>query len=292
MIPLRDTIESRRTPYVTWGLIALNIAVFCYERSLGAAFLPGFLEGFGLVPARFTDPLWAASASFLPGTGISILMSLFLHMNWAHLAANLWTLWIFGDNVEDRMGHARFLLFYFLTGLLAGVVHCLVHPHSTIPAIGASGSIAGVLGAYILLFPKSRIVVAIPIGLFFFFARLPAIFYLLIWIGTQIVSGTMASLGSESMEGIAWWAHTGAFLSGVAICRSFLLPAPRPVLRPRLELHWPRLERKWPESNSLPSHRLSSQGGIAPALSRSLGLRAVSGWRSSPSATSAASPRQ
>ncbi|HET9886273.1 MAG TPA: rhomboid family intramembrane serine protease, partial [bacterium] len=117
MIPLRHTVASRRTPYVTCGLILLNIAVFCYERTLGAAFLPGFLEGYGLVPARFTDPWWSASANVPTSAAISILMSMFLHLNWAHLAANLWTLWIFGDNVEDRMGHARFLLFYFLTGL-------------------------------------------------------------------------------------------------------------------------------------------------------------------------------
>jgi membrane associated rhomboid family serine protease len=277
---------------MTWGLIALNIVVFCYERSLGGAFLPGFLEGYGLVPARFTDPWWATSASVPSTAAISILMSMFLHLNWAHLVANVWTLWIFGDNVEDRMGHARFLVFYFLAGLLAGVVHCLVHPHSTIPAIGASGAIAGVLGAYLVLFPQSRIVVAIPVLLFFFFARLPAIFYLLIWVGTQVASGMMASLGPEHIEGIAWWAHTGAFLSGVAICRSFLLPPPRPILRPRFELPWPCLERKWLGSHPLPSLRLSGQGGIAPALSRSVGPRAVSGWRSTPSATLAASHRR
>jgi membrane associated rhomboid family serine protease len=250
MIPLRDTAPCRRTPIVTWVLLASNVAVFLFELTLGPDSLQRFLEDFGLITARFTDPLWAASSAFPTAPAISTLTSMFLHLNWAHLLANLWTLWIFGDNVEDRMGHARFLLFYILMGLLAGVVHCLVHPHSTIPAIGASGSVAGVLGAYLVLYPRARIVVAVPLFLFFFFARLAAVCYLILWIATQVMSGTLASLGVEPVDKIAWWAHTGAFLAGIAMCQSFLLPAPPPVLHPRRAVHM-------------------RKGGIAPALTRS-----------------------
>ena len=282
MIPLRDTVPSRRTPLVTWTLIALNAAVFFFELSLGPAPLQRLFEGFGLVAARFTDPLWAASMGYPTGTTIPIFTSMFLHLNWAHALVNLWTLWIFGDNVEDRMGHARFLLFYILTGLLAGIVHCLVHPHSTIPAIGASGAVAGVLGAYLVFFPKARIVVAFPVLLFFFFARLPAVFYLLSWIGSQVICGAMASLGTD-IDKIAWWAHTGAFLAGISICRSFLLPAPPPLAYRRYQVHWPLLDQqKWPGSHRIPGHRFSRQDGIAPAPSHSQYPRAVSASRSNP----------
>jgi membrane associated rhomboid family serine protease len=250
MIPLRDTAPCRRTPIVTWVLLAANAAVFLVELTMTPISLHRFLEDFGLIAARFNDPFWAASSAFATAPAISTLTSMFLHLNWAHLLANLWTLWIFGDNVEDRMGHARFLLFYILMGLLAGVVHCLVHPYSTIPAIGASGSVAGVLGAYLVLYPRARIVVALPLFLFFFFARIPAVCYLILWMATQVMSGTMTSLGVEPLDKIAWWAHTGAFLAGIAICPSFLLPAPAPILPPSRAVHM-------------------RKGGIAPALTRS-----------------------
>ena len=270
VIPLRDSVPSRRTPVVTWALIAINAAVFLFELTLSPAPQQRLFEGFGLIAARFTDPLWTSAGGAPVPNAVSIFASTFLHLNWAHLLANMWTLWIFGDNVEDRMGHARFLLFYLLTGLLAAIVHCLIHPHSTIPAIGASGSVAGVLGAYLMLFPRARIVVAIPVLFFLFFVTLPAIFYLLIWFGSQVVSGTFASLGGENISKIAWWAHTGAFLAGVTLCRNFLLPAPLPILKPRYEVHWPRLDQqKWPGRDRLPSHRFARQDGIPPALSRS-----------------------
>ena len=269
MIPLRDTIPHRRTPVITWALIAINVAVFLFELTLGAESLQRIFETFGLVAVRFTDPLWSSEAGIPAGNTISIFASTFLHLNWVHLLANMWTLWIFGDNVEDRMGHARFLLFYILTGLLAAIVHCLIQSHSAVPAIGASGSVAGVLGAYLMLFPRARIVVAIPVLFFLFFATLPAIFYLLIWFGSQVISGTLASLGGENIDKVAWWAHIGAFLAGVAICRDFLLPAPPPILKPRFEVHWPRLsQQKWPGRDRLPSHRFARQDGIAPILSR------------------------
>src|SRR5256885_2784605 len=183
---------------------------------------------FGLVPARFAHPDWAAAVGFPLDTYWPILTHQFLHGGWLHIIANMWTLWIFGDNVEDRMGPLRFVIFYLLCGALAGLVHMLTNPDSTVPSVGASGAIAGVLGAYIILFPTARLVVMIPILFFPFFFEVPAVFYLGIWFFMQLFSGTMALAGAGEVGGIAWWAHIGGFLTGLLLCGLFLRrPAPR-----------------------------------------------------------------
>ena len=141
-----------------------------------------------------------------------------------HIIGNMWALWIFGDNVEDRMGSLRFLIFYVLCGLVAGVVHWATNPHSTIPTIGASGAIAGVLGAYFVLFPTARVIAMFPVFFIPFFFGLPAVTYLAVWFLTQLFSGTAALLGPENVSGVAWWAHVGGFLAGIIAYRFFLHP--------------------------------------------------------------------
>jgi membrane associated rhomboid family serine protease len=145
---------------------------------------------------------------------------MFLHGGWMHMIGNMWTLWIFGDNVEDRMGPIRFLFFYLSCGLAAGLVHWFTNPHSTIPTVGASGAIAGVMGAYLFLFPHSRVVVLLPILLFPFFFELPAVTYLGFWVLTQVFSGTLSLASPTDVGGVAWWAHVGGF--GVGILLQFL----------------------------------------------------------------------
>jgi membrane associated rhomboid family serine protease len=192
-----------------------------------------FLLHYGFVPAVYfhvshVQP-WNFPARFVP-----MLSSMFLHGGWMHLIGNMWTLWIFGDNVEERMGRRRFLVFYLLTGIIAGITHELTNVDSTVPTVGASGAIAGVLGAYFVLFPHSRIIVLVPIFFFPFFFEVPSVLYLLFWFVSQLFAGTLAGLNAKNVEGVAVWAHAGGFVAGLVLHRFFLLPqraAPRPFQR-------------------------------------------------------------
>jgi membrane associated rhomboid family serine protease len=203
MIPLRDIIPSRTTPVVTISLIALNVLVFVYELSLGRA-VDVFTLYYGLVPAAFS---W-----------VNVFTSMFLHGGFMHVAGNMLYLWIFGDNVEDRMGHGRFLVFYLLCGVAAALAQTVTAPESAIPMVGASGAIAGVMGAYFVLYPRSRIVALIPIFFFFQVVEVPAIFFLGIWFLMQFVSGvgSIVSVGQNTATGgIAFWAHVAGFVAGI-----------------------------------------------------------------------------
>src|SRR6266850_7906142 len=224
MIPLRDTIPSRGTPVVTWALIAVNAIVFLCELAVGPENLERWVYLLGLVPARYSHPDWARGIGFPIDHYASFVTSMFLHGGWMHLIGNMWTLWIFGDNVEERMGRARFLLFYLACGLAAGITHWFTNAHSTMPTVGASGAIAGVLGAYFVLFPRSQIVVLVPIFFFPFFFELPAVTYLLFWFLSQVLGGTLAGLSASQVGGIAFWAHVGGFVAGVVLHRLFILP--------------------------------------------------------------------
>jgi membrane associated rhomboid family serine protease len=224
MIPVRDTVPSRSTPVVTWTLIAVNAAVFAYELTLDPEDLERLFYLFGMVPARYSHPGWARWAGLPMDDYWPFLTCVFLHGGWMHVIGNMWTLWIFGDNVEDRMGRTRFLIFYLLTGVAAGVTHWLTNVDSTMPTVGASGAIAGVLGAYFVLFPFARIIVLFPVFFIPFFFELPAPLYLLFWFVSQLFAGTLAGLGPESVGGVAWWAHVGGFGAGVVLHRLFLLP--------------------------------------------------------------------
>jgi membrane associated rhomboid family serine protease len=204
MIPLRDVIPSRTTPYVTFALIVLNTLVFVYQLSLGRA-IEEFILYFGLIPAAFS---WVA-----------VVTSMFLHGGLLHFGGNMLYLWIFGDNVEDRMGHGRFLVFYLLCGTAAALAQTISSPDSVVPMVGASGAIAGVMGAYFVLYPRSRIVTLVPLFVFIQIVEVPAIFFLGIWFVMQLLSGvgSMATAtGGEPGGGIAFWAHAAGFVAGIS----------------------------------------------------------------------------
>jgi membrane associated rhomboid family serine protease len=170
-----------------------------------------------MVPARYTHPEWATLVGFPVDDFWPFLTSMFLHGGWLHIITNMWALWIFGDNVEDRMGPVRFLIFYLLCGLFAGITHWFMNPDSTIPTVGASGAIAGVMGAYFILFPRSRVIVLLPILFIPLFFELPAIVYLGIWLFSQLFSGTLSVAATSDVAGIAWWAHVGGFIAGMLL---------------------------------------------------------------------------
>jgi membrane associated rhomboid family serine protease len=207
MIPLRDSTPSRHFPLVTVFLILINLYIFYYQSQLGADF-EKFIYIFGMIPARFTE------FGMTPPEYYPFLTSMFLHGNWTHVIGNMWILWLFGDNVEDHMGRGKFLLFYLLCGLAAGFTHLFVNPTSTIPVVGASGAVAGVMGAYFLMFRHARVLTLVPP---FFLFTIPAWIYLGIWIVTQLWCGTSASCGQ-----IAFWAHIGGFATGMLLHRFFI----------------------------------------------------------------------
>jgi membrane associated rhomboid family serine protease len=210
MIPLRDTVPSSRFPLVTVAIIGVNVLVFLVEINLGPVGLEGFFQTWGIVPLRFTHPRFQSGGNYL-----TLLSSMFMHGGWMHIIGNMWSLWIFGDNVEDRMGRGSFLLFYLLSGLAAGAVHIVTNPGSTVPTVGASGAIAGVMGAYLLLFPHSSVVTLVPIFFFLQVVEVPAILFLGFWFLSQLFSGTLAlAVAGTQAGGVAWWAHIGGFVVG------------------------------------------------------------------------------
>ncbi len=234
MIPLRDLNPSRGRPLVTIVLIAVNAVLFLYELTLGDH-LQGFLAQSAFVPARlFSDAPGGGWGYGVP----SALLSMFLHGGWMHFLGNMLFLWIFGDNVEDRLGHARFLFFYLGCGYVATFAHAIADANSQMPAIGASGAIAGVLGAYVFLFPKARVVTLVFLGFFYTTAEIPAVVYLGIWFLMQAFSG-VASLGAGTagQGGVAWFAHIGGFIAGplllwVLLDKNRRLPPAPPRLEP------------------------------------------------------------
>jgi len=222
MFPIQDSVPSRSVPVMTRALILIIAIVFFFELSLPQASVEQLFYLFGIVPARFTHPDWAAYVGFPVDSYWPFLTHQFLHGGWLHIIFNMWTLWIFGDNVEDRMGPLRFGIFYLTCGILAGVTQLLTNSDSTVPSVGASGAIAGVLGAYLLFFPTARLVVMFPIFFFPFFFEVPAVLYLGIWFFSQLFSGTLALAGPQNVGGIAWWAHVGGFVGGMLLCGLFV----------------------------------------------------------------------
>jgi membrane associated rhomboid family serine protease len=216
MIPLRDTIPSSSFPIVTAGLITANALAFFYELSLGRE-LESFVMHYGAVPRRFFAPDTSLLERFFP-----LFISMFLHGGWVHLVGNMLYLWIFGDNVEDRLGHGRFLVFYLLCGLAAALAQISLNPASRIPMVGASGAIAGVLGGYLLLFPHSRVLALVPIVFFLQLVEIPAFIFLVFWFFIQFMSGAAAIATTQATAGgVAWWAHIGGFMSGLALVYVF-----------------------------------------------------------------------
>jgi membrane associated rhomboid family serine protease len=222
MFPIQDSVPRRSVPVVTRALILINALVFFFELMLPRHGVEQIFYLFGIVPARLTHPDWAAYVGFPAHSYWTLLTHQFLHGGWLHIIVNMWTLWIFGDNVEDRMGPLRFAIFYLTCGVLAGITQVLANPDSTLPSVGASGAIAGVLGAYLLLFPTARLIVMFPIFFFPFFFEVPAVLYLVLWFLIQLFSGAAALAGPQQVGGIAFWAHIGGFVSGMLLCQLFL----------------------------------------------------------------------
>ncbi|MDB6034655.1 MAG: rhomboid family intrarane serine protease [Verrucomicrobiales bacterium] len=221
MLPLRDDIPSRTFPGMTLAIIILNVFSFFHEIRLGDE-LNDFVLTWSLIPARYTDSFVASHFSLLE-QAIPFFSSMFLHGGWAHLLGNMWVLWIFGDNVEDRLGHFQFLLFYLLGGTAAALLHIFTNVGSPVPTVGASGAIAAVMGAYFRFFPHARVHTIIPpffLGPIF---NLPAVLFLGAWFLLQFFNGARAS---GKMEGVAWWAHVGGFLFGMGVAL-FIYHRPR-----------------------------------------------------------------
>jgi len=206
MLPLYDTVRIRRFPLVNVALIAANVLVFLYELQLSPSALKSFIFTWALIPAHLiSDPSTAWT---------TIFSAMFLHGSWVHLLGNMWFLHIFGDNVEARMGKLRYLLFYLLSGVAAVLLQTYLQPDGQQPMIGASGAIAGVLGAYLISFPRARIASLVPILFIFTIIEVPAALFLIIWFLIQVYSGLFAMQGA-SASGIAWWAHIGGFIFGL-----------------------------------------------------------------------------
>lgn len=213
MIPLRDNIPHNRKPIITVLILAVNVMVFLYELSSGEG-LREFVYSYGFVP----QSLFLPAGLFLKLK--PLFTSIFLHGGWTHLIGNMLFLWIFADNVEDRLGHFNFLVFYIGCGVIASLVHLIMNTHSNIPTVGASGAIAGVLGAYMVMFPNARILTVIPFFIFLHIAEVPAFIFLGIWFIYQFFLG-IGSIGSSIGGGIAFWAHIGGFIAGIALLRLF-----------------------------------------------------------------------
>ena len=204
MIPLRDTQPSYTYPFVTVLIIAINVLIFLYEFSLDRFELNHFIVQYGMIPARFE---WS-----------DVVSSIFLHGGWMHLIGNMWFLWIYGDNVEDILGHMQYALFYVICGIAASFIHLVFNADSRVPTVGASGAIAGVMGAYMVKFPHSRILTLVPVFVFITTMEIPAFLILIYWFVIQFFSG-VGEIGHShlSQGGVAWFAHVGGFLAGIVL---------------------------------------------------------------------------
>lgn len=222
MIPIRDDQPRFSTPFVNYFIIALNVAVFLFEQSIEYQNPRGYVAlmyAFGVVPRHITQALTGAGHFSLAGAFLPILTSMFLHAGWLHVIGNMWFLWIFGDNVEDYLGHFQYLLFYLICGFAAAVTHILLNAGSNLPTVGASGAISGVMGAYLLLYPRSKVQTWV---VFIFFWWLPAWLFLIYWFALQLLSGaqTVGQTGRET-GGVAVWAHVGGFVAGLILIKIF-----------------------------------------------------------------------
>jgi membrane associated rhomboid family serine protease len=214
MIPLRDTIPSRHWPVMNLLLIITNLAVFYHQFGLPPEDHARLIAQFGLNPVDLVNTVIQGRPQLIP-----LFSSMFLHGDWLHLIGNMWVLWLFGDNVEDKMGHWRFVAFYLFAGLVSGLVQVYFNPAAAVPTIGASGAIAGVMGAYFFMYPKARIVTLVPIFIIPWFVKIPAVLYLAFWFLSQVYS----AVGSQgAVTGVAWWAHVGGFLTGLFLHRFFM----------------------------------------------------------------------
>jgi membrane associated rhomboid family serine protease len=226
MFPIRNAVPTRYPPTVTWALIVVNCAVFLFQISLSPAELEEFLAQFALIPARYTHPFLFGGGPLGADDLIPFGTMMFLHGGWLHLILNMWTLWLFGPAIEDRLGHGRYLAFYLVCGIAAGIAHAVFNPTSIVPALGASGAIAGVLGCYMWMFPLSRVIVVVPILFIPLFFELYAFVFIGFWFLMQLLQGAVELL-APSAGGVAWWAHVGGFVVGAVLGPLLHQPARR-----------------------------------------------------------------
>lgn len=215
MIPIRDNIVSEKRPYVSWAVMAICIAIFIAMKLMPEQLQYQLTYLYGLVPVRYSNPDWAAAFGLPPDGYLSFLTSLFLHGGWLHLIFNMLFLWIFANSIEDRMGHLKFLIFYFACGFVAMFAQWYFDPELALPVVGASGAIAGVLGAYFIMYPFASIIVWVPLFFLPIFIELPAIAFLGFWVIMQIYKATTALVFENSTIDVAWWAHIGGFIAGI-----------------------------------------------------------------------------
>ena len=220
MIPLKDNNPTRTFPFITIALIVINCILFIIELTQGK-YLITFIESFGCIPYEITMGTDVEPFIFFP-VRLTIITSMFLHGGWMHLVGNMLYLWIFGNNIEDRLGHFRFIIFYLFIGVIASLTQIMVNPFSTIPQIGASGAVSGILGAYILLFPKTKVLTLIPLFYIIRIISLPAFVVLGFWIVLQIING-FVSLSYTAQGGVAFFAHIGGFIAGLLFIKPFLI---------------------------------------------------------------------
>lgn len=213
MFPLHDNIPSSRTPVVTRSIVVINLIAFLYQLSMGPR-LQAFVFEYGISPVKLSLFGEYAGLTF-NNTFMPFLYAQFLHGGWMHLIGNMWYLWIFGDNIEDRLGPGKFLFFYLTCGVVSMGIHCIFNPGSMLPAIGASGAIAGVLGAYMVTYPHARILTLVPILFFIQLIEIPALIVLGFWFVIQLLNGLVSSAHAQAAAGVAWWAHIGGFVTGI-----------------------------------------------------------------------------
>ncbi|MEF3074703.1 rhomboid family intramembrane serine protease [Methylobacter sp. Wu1] len=226
MIPIRDTAPCNIRPWVTWGLIAICITIFIAMQLMPYELSYRLIYRYGMVPIRYTEPQWAFSFGLPDDYYLSFLTSLFLHGNWWHLAINMVFMWIFADNIEDRMGHGPFLIFYLVCGLCATFLQWYFDPRLAIPVVGASGAIAGVLAAYFFLYPMARVILWIPLFFLPIVVHVPAIAFLGLWVIIQLHDAMTSVVFEGVTVDVAWWAHLGGFATGTILYRLFIRDEP------------------------------------------------------------------
>jgi membrane associated rhomboid family serine protease len=255
MFPYHDENEAQRTSYVTYAIIAANVLAWLVVQGAGTVLgLAWSVCEYGLIPGELTG-LLPPGTPFPMGDGLvcltdpgrqilNVFTSMFLHGSWMHLLGNMWFMWIFGNNIEDSMGHGRFVLFYLVCGVAAALLQVVFSPASGIPMVGASGAISGVMGAYLVLYPRVRVFAMVPIGIIPVSIALPAWTMLLYWAGIQFVSGLFGLLAEEGRGGVAFWAHVGGFVAGVVLIKLFARPTD---VRAHRTHHWEprRVAARW-----------------------------------------------
>lgn len=217
MIPIRDSIVVRTTPSVVYALIIANAAVFLLQISMTGLVGQKFIYEYALVPLRYANPAWAQYQGLSPNDYFPFVSSFFMHGGFLHILLNMWTLYIFGSSVESRYGSVAFFIFYMLCGIAANIAHFYFNATSAVPVLGASGAVAGVMGAYAMTFPRARLIMLIPIVFIPLFFELPALSFVVLWFALQVLQGAVEMLRPSMGGGIAWWAHIGGFVAGMAL---------------------------------------------------------------------------